>query len=80
MWDTQYITSLAAVFGSIAAIVAAISSLVNRKAIQEVHLSINSRMDQLVATSEAKAHLEGAAQARSDDKALLNSAQQRDKM
>lgn len=43
----------------ITAAIGLIVSLRNRKAIQEVHLSVNSRLDQLVKLTEVAAFAEG---------------------
>ena len=48
----------------IAALGAFMTSLKNSRAVKEVHLSMNSRLDELVALTRAKAWGEGLAQGR----------------
>ena len=64
----EIISLIAAFSGFLAAVGALIASLKNGQRIQEVHLSINSRMDQLVAVTKAAAHAEGVEQERIREK------------
>ena len=57
--DAQIIASSIAAF---AGLVASVISLINRNAIQEVHMTMNSRLDQLLRASIAQAHSEGRAE------------------
>ena len=57
---------IATIISAIAAVGAVIASLVNARKIQDVHVSINSRMDQLLsltaAAEKAKGVIEGRAE------------------
>jgi hypothetical protein len=59
-------SEIAQVITAAAALGAVIISARNGRKIQEVHLSINSRMDQLLKAAEQAAHAAGAAEARLD--------------
>jgi hypothetical protein len=69
--------AIAALVIATATLVASITSLVmafkNSVKINEVHLSINSRMDQLLAAHGAEMKAEGAAEERSRPQAIGNS-------
>jgi len=56
------IGEITGVITSLAALSACALSWVNKGKIQEVHLSINSRMDELLREAKAAAHAAGAAQ------------------
>ena len=56
------ITEIASITTAAAAVGACVLSWVNKGKIQEVHLSINSRMDELLREAKAAAHAAGAAQ------------------
>jgi hypothetical protein len=45
-----------------------LASLKNRAAIQEVHLSLNSRLSELIEVAKTAAHAEGVAQGRAEEK------------
>jgi hypothetical protein len=68
MSDPVLVAMIAALASLIASATAAFLSLHNAIKIQEVHLSINSRMDQLLKAAEEAAHAKGAADQRSSDK------------
>jgi|HubBroStandDraft_4_1064222.scaffolds.fasta_scaffold13079_4 hypothetical protein len=55
-------TEIGQILTAIPAILAFIVSLINRNKIQEVHLSVNSRLDELLKTSIAQARIEGRAE------------------
>jgi hypothetical protein len=61
MMDYSHIPSYIAALGSIAAM---ITSLINRAKIQEVHLSVNSRLTELLKATKAASHAEGLAEGR----------------
>lgn len=67
--DSSQIAAIAAVIAALAGLVGAISSLRNKGAIQEVKVSINHRMDEMLIEREKRGNIEGAAQARTDDAA-----------
>lgn len=52
----------------LAAVASAVTSALNRRKIQEVHLLINSRLTELVKASMAQAHAEGMAAQRIEDR------------
>ena len=54
-------TFLAAAFSAVTALVGTINSFRNSKHINEVHLTFNSRMDQLLATTKQAGIAQGAA-------------------
>ncbi len=56
------ISEIASILTALAALGACVLSWINRGKIQEVHLSINSRMDELLREAKAAAHAAGAAQ------------------
>ncbi len=56
------VSEIASIITALAALGACILSWINRGKIQEVHLSINSRMDELLREAKAAAHAAGAAQ------------------
>ena len=58
----DHLTLITSVITLITALVGVVKGFQNASKIQEVHLSINSRMDQLLAASKAESHLEGKAQ------------------
>jgi hypothetical protein len=60
------LAEIAQIITATAALGAVLVSLHNSRKIQEVHLSINSRMDQLLKAAEQAAHAAGAAEARLD--------------
>jgi hypothetical protein len=55
------VDSIALVVTAVASIVAAFAAIEARKHVQEVHLLINSRMDQLLATTKEAATAAGLA-------------------
>jgi hypothetical protein len=57
------ISEIADITAAAAALGAFILSWINQGKIQEVHLSINSRMDELLREAKAAAHAAGAVQA-----------------
>ena len=57
--DAPTVSALAAVVAAGAAVIGAVRSFFNARAIQEVHLSVNSRLDQLLNATSAKAHSDG---------------------
>lgn len=57
--DTTLIAPVSSAVAALAAVGAAVSSWRNRRAIQEVHISINSRMDTLLALTAKASHAEG---------------------
>lgn len=59
----RQITDFVAAF---AALGAAVIGFLNMRKIQDVHVSINSRMDQLLKERSVSAHAEGIEQGRSD--------------
>lgn len=80
----QFVSTGAAVLAAIAAILASVRSILNgRRAqeittqIQEIHLLINSRVDQLLVTTATVARLEGAEDVR---KATLGESRHSDVM
>jgi hypothetical protein len=62
------ITLAAVVLSALAAIGAAVVGWVNRRQIHEIHLTMNSRLDQLVLTTEKLALARGAKDALAEDK------------
>jgi hypothetical protein len=56
------ISEIAGIITAVTAFSACVLSWINRGKIQEVHLSINSRMDELLKEAKAAAHAAGAAQ------------------
>lgn len=74
-------TELAAIAMAAASVGTLIVSLFNRRAIHWVHLSINSRMDDLLKLSDFAAHAagkeEGRQEQRSDDASSLVKAETR---
>ena len=54
--------TLVSALSAVGAIIAAISSMINRGAIREVHLTMNSRLDALLKSSIAQARGEGRAE------------------
>jgi hypothetical protein len=56
------VTDIGSIITAIAAVGACILSWRNAGKIQEVHLSINSRMDELLKEAKAAAHAAGVAQ------------------
>jgi hypothetical protein len=57
--DAPTLTAIASLVSSLAATAAVVSSLLNRKKIDEVHLSINSRMSELLKEKGIAAHAQG---------------------
>ena len=53
---------------AVAAVFAAAYSWIDSHKIQEVHLSLNSRLDTLIRNAESVGRTEGAAEARENDK------------
>jgi hypothetical protein len=62
MTAAEIIALVGALGSLLAALGAFVTSLRNGQKIQEVHLSINSRMDQLLTASSAAAHAAGASE------------------
>lgn len=62
------LSEMASVFTAAAALGACILGWMNRGKIQEVHLSINSRMDELLREARAAAHAAGVTQQRIEDR------------
>jgi hypothetical protein len=67
-WTVILTSMIAATPPTIVALLAWRSSNKNAAAIQEVHLSINSRMDQLLKASKAESMAEGRETGRSEGK------------
>lgn len=65
----QIITSIAALVGSMAAAAAFVASLRNGAKITDVHIAINSRMDQLLRTTANAEHARGAKEERDNAQA-----------
>jgi hypothetical protein len=61
------ISEIASIITAAAALGSCILGWLNRGKIQEVHLSINSRMDQLLREAREAAHAAGALQQRTED-------------
>jgi len=61
------VSEIASICTALAAMGACVLSWVNKGKIQEVHLSINSRMDQLLKEARDAAHAAGASQQRNED-------------
>lgn len=59
---------LVAIIAAIPGVVAAILSFFAHKGINEVHLSVNSRLDELLAVTRKSSHAEGLAEGRSEKK------------
>ena len=57
--DAPTLTAIGSLVASLASVGAVISSFLNRKKIQEVHVGINSRMDELLRQKGIAAHAEG---------------------
>lgn len=57
------------IIGPLLTLVATILTLLVRREIREVHLSLNSRLDELVRSSKETAHAQGLAQGRKEKKA-----------
>jgi hypothetical protein len=55
------LSEIASLITAVAALGACVLSWINQGKIQEVHLSINSRMDELLREAKAAAHAAGAA-------------------
>ncbi len=62
--------AIIAAFGVVVAAVAAGTSIWNTIKIRETHLTINSRLDELLRSSKAEAFSAGAADARATDRAI----------
>ncbi len=62
------LSEIASLITAMAALGGCTLGWLNRGKIQEVHLSINSRMDQLLKEARAAAHAAGADQQRAEDK------------
>jgi hypothetical protein len=58
-WLSNFFDSVGHGVAAIGASVAAVLSWINRKKIQEVHLTMNSRLDRLLRVTEQRAHEEG---------------------
>lgn len=67
-WFDSYFDKLSAALVSFSSFGALVISLLNFKKIAEVHVQINSRMDQLLRASGLLAHAEGKAQEQSEQK------------
>jgi hypothetical protein len=67
-WLIRDAVDLSAAVGALAATVV---SVINRHKIQEVHLSINSRMDELLRTTGIAAHADGVEAGRNEAKGTL---------
>lgn len=59
---TSVMTLLTTIVGGIFAFIARRASQENKQAIQEVHLSVNSRLDELLKQTQRTAHAEGLAE------------------
>ena len=59
MSDTVIIAAIAAIPPTLAALLALVKSIKVEKAVQEVHLSVNSRLDQLLKSTSLASHAEG---------------------
>jgi hypothetical protein len=60
--DPITITAIAACIAALAAVLGAARSFFNGRGIQEMHLSMNSRLSQLIEATRAQAHAEGRAE------------------
>jgi|HubBroStandDraft_5_1064220.scaffolds.fasta_scaffold1040828_1 hypothetical protein len=58
-WDAPTITAIASFISSLSAIGAIISSWLNGRKIQEVHVGINSRLTELLRLKGIASHAEG---------------------
>ncbi len=58
------LSEIASIITAVAALGACVLGWMNKGKIQEVHLSINSRMDQLLLEARAAAHAAGATEQR----------------
>ncbi len=70
------ITLIGVVVSSIAAVIAAFYAWKNSRQVQEVHLSLNSRLDAFIKAAELAGQARGAADARAADKAARAEAHQ----
>jgi hypothetical protein len=76
--DAATISAIAACVAAAGAVAATFHSIVNGKAINEVHLSINSRLTELITAATAQARSEGHAEgAASVDPAIAALAAER---
>jgi hypothetical protein len=66
--DAPTLAALAACVGAIAAVIAAVRSVLNGRQNTVMHLTMNSRLTQMVEAIKEQARLEGAAEARATDK------------
>lgn len=57
-------------FIALAAVLGGIQSMANRSAIREVHLTLNGRLDELLRSTKALGHLEGAESERANPKPM----------
>lgn len=64
----EVITVSTAVISAIAAILAAVFSYIDSKKIQDVHLSLNSRLDAFIKAAELAGRTQGASDALAQDK------------
>lgn len=62
LFITSILTLLTTIIGGIFAFIARRASQKNSQAIQEVHLSVNSRLDELLKQTQRTAHAEGMAE------------------
>jgi hypothetical protein len=67
--DAPTLTAIGSLVASLASVGAVISSFLNRKKIQEVHVGINSRMDELLRQKGIAAHAEGKQEGLAEGKA-----------
>ena len=66
---TQIIVAIiVAIPPTLVAILALIQGMKNGRATEEIHLSVNSRMDELLAVTKGESHAEGLAQGRKETK------------
>jgi ACT domain-containing protein len=70
MWEI--ISDVIRLLTAIAAVGAAVMSIINSRRIKEVHVSINSRMDQLLRATGAASKAEGIEQERAEQNHRTN--------
>jgi hypothetical protein len=72
--DPAVITAVAACVAALAGVLGAVRSFFNGRGIQEMHLSMNSRLTQLLEATRAQAHSEGRAEGVAAEKIAATSA------
>jgi|KBSMisStandDraft_5_1062788.scaffolds.fasta_scaffold00163_4 hypothetical protein len=63
---TEWLPDIERALTGIIALVAAVASIINARSIKQVHVSINSRMDQLLKLQAEASKAEGAADERAN--------------